>query len=252
MSLSWIAWKPRMEEPSKPNPSSKLLSVTSCVGTEKCCHRPGMSMKRRSTILMSLSLMSFNTSAGFRMWFGVSFERGVRAKKRAQITAQRPRASTRRSALPSLSDDSADAKVGRVRRRMVPVLALAAALAGGVPRARESAPPAPAPESSPVPVDGPSPEQATAPEPSPSPTPLPDCPSRPLDPAERDTLLRLAWRTLSGHLTGNPIRDADLEGYTFTPCLMSPRGLFVTIKKGEQVRGLQGEIEPSRPLYQQG
>jgi AmmeMemoRadiSam system protein A len=32
---------------------------------------------------------------------------------------------------------------------------------------------------------------------------------------------------------------------------MSPRGLFVTLKKGEQVRGLQGEIEPTRPLYQQ-
>jgi len=32
---------------------------------------------------------------------------------------------------------------------------------------------------------------------------------------------------------------------------MTPRGLFVTLKKGDQVRGLQGEIEPTRPLYQQ-
>ena len=63
--------------------------------------------------------------------------------------------------------------------------------------------------------------------------------------------MRLAWRTLSGHLTGNPIRDADLEAYVFTPCLTAPRGLFVTLKKGEQLRGRQGEIEATRPLYQQ-
>ena len=72
-----------------------------------------------------------------------------------------------------------------------------------------------------------------------------------MDAVERDTLLRLAWRTLSGHLTGNPIKDADLEAYTLTPCLTAPRGLFVTLKKGEQVRGRQGDIEATRPLYQQ-
>jgi AmmeMemoRadiSam system protein A len=89
------------------------------------------------------------------------------------------------------------------------------------------------------------------PTPAPAPSPAPDCLARPLEAAERDTLLRLAWRTLSGHLTDQPIRDADLEAYSFTPCLLAPRGLFVTLKKGDQVRGLQGEIEATRPLYQQ-
>jgi len=78
-----------------------------------------------------------------------------------------------------------------------------------------------------------------------------DCLTRPLDASDRDLLLRVAWRTLSGHLTNNPIKDSDLAVYTFTPCLMAPRGLFVTLKKDGRVRGLQGEIEPSRPLYQQ-
>lgn len=84
-----------------------------------------------------------------------------------------------------------------------------------------------------------------------TPVPAPDCSARPLDSEERDTLLRLAWRTLEGHLTHQPIKDADLESFTFTPCLMLRRGLFVTLKKGGTIRGLQGDIEPSRPLYQQ-
>lgn len=108
----------------------------------------------------------------------------------------------------------------------------------------------PPPSSTPSPQEG-APTAATQPEPSPSPTPAVDCLTRPLDAAERETLVRLAWRTLSGHLTGNPIKDADLESYDLTPCLQAPRGLFVRLKKGDQVRGLQGEIEPTRPLYQQ-
>ena len=41
MSDSWISWKPRIDEPSKPRPSSKTSSVSSCAGIEKCCIRPG-------------------------------------------------------------------------------------------------------------------------------------------------------------------------------------------------------------------
>jgi AmmeMemoRadiSam system protein A len=119
------------------------------------------------------------------------------------------------------------------------------------PGARQAVPPAPAPAPSPESTEEAGPAPATEPEPGPSPTPAPDCLTRPLDAAERDTLVRLAWRTLSGHLTGNPIKDADLEAYSLTPCLQVPRGLFVSLKKGEQVRGLQGEIEATRPLYQQ-
>ncbi len=40
MSLSWIFWKPRMLEPSKPIPSVKRSSVSSLTGTLKCCHVP--------------------------------------------------------------------------------------------------------------------------------------------------------------------------------------------------------------------
>ena len=41
MSDSLIACQPRMEEPSKPKPWSKLSSVSSLTGSVVCCHRPG-------------------------------------------------------------------------------------------------------------------------------------------------------------------------------------------------------------------
>src|SRR5712691_13241099 len=64
MSDSSMVWKPRMEEPSKPRPSSKMSSLSSETGMEKCCQRPGRSMKRRSTILAPFSLAIFTTSFG--------------------------------------------------------------------------------------------------------------------------------------------------------------------------------------------
>jgi uncharacterized protein len=142
-----------------------------------------------------------------------------------------------------------------VRRRLVPALVLSAVLLrGGFAGARDTAapgpPPAPAPVPSATPPDGSQSAQET-PSPSPTSSPTVDCLSRALEMAERDLLLRLAWQTLSGHLTDHPIKDSDLEAYSFTPCLTAPRGLFVTLRKGDQVRGLQGEIEPTRPLYQQ-
>jgi hypothetical protein len=76
-------------------------------------------------------------------------------------------------------------------------------------------------------------------------------PFAPLEPPERDTLLRLGWHTLVGHLSGRPIQDADLLGYDLTPRLLAPRGCWVTLRLNGTVRGSQGEIEPSRPLYQQ-
>ncbi len=62
MSDSWISWNPRIEEPSKPKPSSKPSSVSSWAGIEKCCINPGRSAKRRSTIWTSLSLIRLRTS----------------------------------------------------------------------------------------------------------------------------------------------------------------------------------------------
>src|SRR6266542_5921932 len=46
MSLSWISWKPRIEEPSKPTASARLSRSRALGGTEKCCHRPGRSVNQ--------------------------------------------------------------------------------------------------------------------------------------------------------------------------------------------------------------
>src|SRR5712692_2572685 len=62
MSDSSIVWNPRIEEPSKPSPSSKMSSFSSEIGIEKCCQSPGRSMNRRSTILAPFSLASLSTS----------------------------------------------------------------------------------------------------------------------------------------------------------------------------------------------
>ena len=62
MSDSWISWNPRIDEPSNPIPSSKIDSVSSDVGTEKCCISPGRSQNRRSTIWTPASLAIARTS----------------------------------------------------------------------------------------------------------------------------------------------------------------------------------------------
>ena len=41
MSLSLIAWKPRIDEPSKPSPSRIISSSSVAAGIEKCCQVPG-------------------------------------------------------------------------------------------------------------------------------------------------------------------------------------------------------------------
>src|SRR5438552_647809 len=64
MSDSLIAFQPRMEEPSKPRPSSKTPSSRASAGMVKCCHKPGKSMKRRSTARTSRSRIRARTSFG--------------------------------------------------------------------------------------------------------------------------------------------------------------------------------------------
>ena len=130
-------------------------------------------------------------------------------------------------------------------RGALTLLLITGALSGRSASAQDPPPQNPAPEAVPSPSGTP---EIT---PGSPPPPALDCVARPLDASERDTLLRLAWRTLTGHLGNDPIRDADLDVYSLTPCLMAPRGLFVTLKKAGRVRGMQGEIEPARPLYQQ-
>src|SRR5947207_11397217 len=62
MSDSWISWKPRIEDPSNPIPSSNTDSDSSAIGTEKCCISPGRSQNRRSTISVPASLAMAMTS----------------------------------------------------------------------------------------------------------------------------------------------------------------------------------------------
>src|SRR5947207_1600994 len=64
MSLSSIAWKPRMLEPSNPSPSLKLSTSSSPSGRLKCCQVPGRSMNRTSTTSTPSALARSNTSRG--------------------------------------------------------------------------------------------------------------------------------------------------------------------------------------------
>jgi len=65
MSLLSMAFQPRIDEPSKPKPSSKEDSSSSWSGTEKCCHWPGQSVNFTSTMTTSFSLAYARTSAAF-------------------------------------------------------------------------------------------------------------------------------------------------------------------------------------------
>src|SRR5436305_7718037 len=50
MSEASIDFQPRMDEPSKPKPSSKTSSVNSPIGQLKCCQVPNVSTNLTSTI----------------------------------------------------------------------------------------------------------------------------------------------------------------------------------------------------------
>src|SRR5262245_2863853 len=63
MSLSWISWKPRIDDPSKPMPSLIASASIALGGTEKCCQVPGKSVKRKSIISTFLVLMALRTSS---------------------------------------------------------------------------------------------------------------------------------------------------------------------------------------------
>ena len=57
MSLSLIAWNPRIDEPSKPSPSLIMSSSRVAAGMEKCCQVPGRSQNFTSTTWMFRFLM---------------------------------------------------------------------------------------------------------------------------------------------------------------------------------------------------
>lgn len=65
MSLLLMAFQPRMEEPSSPDPSLKRSSVNSLVGMLKCCHVPMRSTNFKSTIWTLCFFTNSNTSRTF-------------------------------------------------------------------------------------------------------------------------------------------------------------------------------------------
>src|SRR5215471_4162475 len=62
MSDALIGCQPRMDEPSKPFPSSKRSSFSSLVGIVKCCQMPRKSRNLRSTASTLFSFAYFSTS----------------------------------------------------------------------------------------------------------------------------------------------------------------------------------------------
>src|ERR1051326_4767175 len=59
-----MPFHPAIEEPSKKWPDSNFSGPNAFTGTLTCCSLPRVSVKRRSTNLTSLSLISWNTSFG--------------------------------------------------------------------------------------------------------------------------------------------------------------------------------------------
>src|SRR5262249_37414329 len=58
MSLAWIGCQPRIDEPSKPRPSSNTLSSISLGGTVKCCQMPRKSLNFKSIATAFCSFMN--------------------------------------------------------------------------------------------------------------------------------------------------------------------------------------------------
>src|ERR1700704_2153126 len=67
MSEASMLFQPRMLEPSKPKPSSKISSVSSRIGQLKCCQVPKVSTNLMSTILAPLFLANSITLLGVLM-----------------------------------------------------------------------------------------------------------------------------------------------------------------------------------------
>jgi AmmeMemoRadiSam system protein A len=61
---------------------------------------------------------------------------------------------------------------------------------------------------------------------------------------EKQSLLALARRTLEAFLARRPLPEPDLS----SPGLSEPRGVFVTFKRGDELRGCIGWVEPHGPL----
>src|SRR6056297_486347 len=64
MSDSLMACQARMEDPSKPKPSSKIPSSTVSMGYEQCCQVPNMSQNFMSTCATLCCLVNSKNSVG--------------------------------------------------------------------------------------------------------------------------------------------------------------------------------------------
>src|SRR5262252_11147017 len=84
ISLALIACQPRILEPSKPCPSANSPSLSSPIGTLRCCHRPGKSINRRSRILAPLFLANAITSVGVMLSFLLYLIHALRMRRSPQ------------------------------------------------------------------------------------------------------------------------------------------------------------------------
>ncbi|NLI47595.1 MAG: AmmeMemoRadiSam system protein B [Acidobacteria bacterium] len=71
-----------------------------------------------------------------------------------------------------------------------------------------------------------------------------------LSPAEKNTLLSIARRTLDAYMRDGRQPAVDVGAYTLTPRLKELRGAFVTLTRGGELRGCIGYVTPQVPLYQ--
>jgi len=79
--------------------------------------------------------------------------------------------------------------------------------------------------------------------------PIPEAPSKLSDP-DRQTLLSLARKTVAYAIReGREPKPEDLK-ITIPHAAQAERAAFVTLHKGQQLRGCIGEIFPSQPLFQ--
>src|ERR1035441_6821224 len=72
MSEASMLFQPRMEEPSKPNPSEKESSFNSAMGMLKCCQVPKVSTNLMSTIFAPAFFASSITLLGVAILVSVS------------------------------------------------------------------------------------------------------------------------------------------------------------------------------------
>jgi AmmeMemoRadiSam system protein B/AmmeMemoRadiSam system protein A len=75
-------------------------------------------------------------------------------------------------------------------------------------------------------------------------------PSPPLEAADRRRLVTLARQTLVHALAHRRYPTPEQLGVEITAPLRRPRGAFVSLHRGEHLRGCRGQIHPTTPLFQ--